>query len=95
MQGKLFPNFTSILFDYLFITWETNYVRNRGFWTCLSWFYRIDQELRSTLSRVGLSSEFSKYFDKLPLRILHDVLCRVFRFFKASFNALTSQLIEF
>ena len=49
----------------------------------------------STLSRVGLSSEFSKYLDKIPLRILHDVLCRVFRFFKASFNALTSQLIEF
>ena len=47
MQGKFFPNFTSILFDYLFITWETNYVRNRGFWTCLSWFYRIDQELHA------------------------------------------------
>ena len=70
---KLFPNFTSILFDYLFITWVTNYVRNRGF-------------------------RFSKaeYFDKIPLRILHDVLCRVrVRFSKASFNALTSQFIEF
>ena len=49
----------------------------------------------STLSRIDLSSKFSECFDKIPLRILHDVLCRVFRFSKASFNALTSQFIEF
>ena len=27
--GELFPNFTSILFDYLLISWVTNYVPNR------------------------------------------------------------------
>ena len=46
---------------------------------------RIDLELHS-LERLelkfGLSSEF---FDKIPLRILRDVLFRVFRFSKASF----------
>ena len=51
---------------------------------------RIDQELHS-LERLelkfGLSSEF---FDKIPVRILLDVLCRVFRFSKASFYALAS-----
>ena len=26
---KLFPNFTSIPFDYLLISWETNYAHNR------------------------------------------------------------------
>ena len=49
----------------------------------------------STLSRVDFSSKFSECFDEIPLRILHDVLCRVFRFSKASFNSLTSQFIEF
>ena len=36
--------------------------------------------------KFGLSSEF---FDKVPVRILLDVLFRVFRFSKASFCALT------
>ena len=49
----------------------------------------------STLSRVDLSSKVSECLDKIPLRILHDVLCRVFRFSTASLNALTSQFIEF
>ena len=48
---------------------------------------RIDRELPS-LERLelkfGLSSEF---FDKIPVRSLLDVLFRVFRFPKASFNA--------
>ena len=33
---KLFPNFTSIPFDYLLISWVTNYTYNRGVLTCLS-----------------------------------------------------------
>ena len=33
---KLFPNFTSIPFDYLLISWVTNYTHNRGVLTCLS-----------------------------------------------------------
>ena len=57
------------------------------------WLYRIDRELHA-LKRLelkfGLSSEFSEFFDKIPVRILFDVLFRVFRFSKASFNAPTS-----
>ena len=46
---KLFPNFTSIPFDYLLISWVTNYVSNLGFLTCLSWIISIEN---STLSNV-------------------------------------------
>ena len=42
--------------------------------------------------KFGLSSEF---FDKIPVRILLDVLFRVFRFSKASFCALTSSFMTF
>ena len=56
---------------------------------------RIDRELPS-LERLelkfGLSSEF---FDKIPVRILLDVLFRVFRFSKASFYALVSSFMTF
>ena len=55
----------------------------------------IDRELHS-LERLelkfGLSSEF---VDKIPVRILVDVLFRVFRFSKASFCALTSSFMKF
>ena len=55
----------------------------------------IDRELHS-LERLelkfGLSSEFS---DKIPVRILLDVLFRVFRFSKASFYALSSSFMTF
>ena len=57
---------------------------------------RIDRELLYSLERLelkfGLSSEF---FDKIPVRILLDVLFRVFRFSKASFCALTSSFTAF
>ena len=57
---------------------------------------RIDRELLHSLERLelkfGLSSEF---FDKIPVRILLDVLRRVFRFSKASFCALASSFITF
>ena len=36
-----------------------------------------------------------RIFDKIPIRILLDELSRVLRFFKASFNALTSSFITF
>ena len=56
---------------------------------------RIDRELHS-LERLelkfGVSSEF---FDKIPVRILLDVLFCVFRFSKASFCALTSSFMTF
>ena len=42
--------------------------------------------------KFGLSSAF---FDKIPVRILLDVLFRVFRFSKASFYALTSSFMTF
>ena len=55
----------------------------------------IDRELYS-LERLelkfGLSSEF---FDKISVRILLDVLFRVFRFSKASFYALASSFMTF
>ena len=46
---KLFPNFTSIPFDYLLISWVKNYVSNLGFLTCLSWIVSIEN---STLPNV-------------------------------------------
>ena len=55
----------------------------------------IDRELHS-LERLelkfGLSSEC---FDKIPVRILLDVLFRVFWFSKASFYALASLFMTF
>ena len=36
-----------------------------------------------------------EFFDKIPVRILLDVLFRVFRLSKASFDALTSSFITF
>ena len=45
---------------------------------------RINRELRS-LERLEL-----KFFDKIPVRILLDVLIRVFRFSETSFYALAS-----
>ena len=57
---------------------------------------RIDRELLHSLERLelkfGLSSEF---FDKIPVRILLDVLFRAFRFSKTSFCALTSSFMTF
>ena len=44
---KLANNFTSIPFDYLLISWVTNYVSNLGFLTCLSRIVSIEN---STLS---------------------------------------------
>ena len=49
MQVKLFPNFTSIPFGYLLISWVMNYISNLGFLTCLSWIVSIKN---STLSNV-------------------------------------------
>ena len=57
---------------------------------------RIDRKLLHSHERLelkfGLGSEF---FDKIPVRILLDVLFRVFRFSKASFCALTSSFTAF
>ena len=57
---------------------------------------RIDRELLHSSERLelkfGLSSEF---FDKIPVRILLDVLFCVFRFSKPSFYALASSFMTF
>ena len=57
---------------------------------------RIDRELLHSSERLelkfGLSSEF---FDKIPFRILLDVLFCVFRFSKPSFYALASSFMTF
>ena len=60
MRLKLFPNFTSISFDYLLISWVTNnyYVSSRGFLTFLSWIVLIDRELHS-VKRLELKFGFS------------------------------------
>ena len=84
---KLFPNFTSIPFDYLLISWVMNYVSNLGFLTCLSSIENSCTLWKRLELKFGLSTEF---FNKITVRILHDVLFRVFRFFKASFYALAS-----
>ena len=56
----------------------------------------INRELLHSVEHLelkfGLSSEF---FDKIPLRILLDVLFRVFKFSKASFCALISSFMTF
>ena len=62
---KLFPNFTSIPFDYLLISWVTNYVSNLGFLTCL---------LHSLKYLAYKVQNFSDFFCKIPVRILLDVL---------------------
>ena len=57
-----------------------------------SWIFDMFIGVLSHLSR---RSEFSECFNKIPVRILHNVLFRVFRFSKASLNALTSSFIKF
>ena len=59
---------------------------------------RIDREFHSLKHlevKFGLSSEFLEFFDKISVRILLDVLSRVFRFSKASFYDLTFSFITF
>ena len=51
-EVKLVSNFTSIPFDYLLISWVTNYALNRGVLTCLS--YRELQALNSLSHMVWL-----------------------------------------
>ena len=48
---KLFPDFMSIPFDCLLISWVTNFVSNLEFLTCLSWMTDVSIE-NSTLSNV-------------------------------------------
>ena len=56
---------------------------------------RIDRELPS-LERLELKFGLSlDFFDKISVRILFDVLFRVFRFSKASFCALASSFMTF
>lgn len=45
--------------------------------------------------KFSLSSEFAEFFDEIPVRILHDMLFRMFRFSQVSFNAMTSSFIKF
>ena len=100
-QVKLCPNFASIQqqqripFDYLYISWFTSYVSNLGFLVDMFILDGIDRELLS-LERLelkfGLSSQI---FDKIPIRILLDVLFYLFRFSKVSFYSLASSFMTF
>ena len=85
MQVKLFPNFTSMPFDYLLISWIFDMFIPDHINQKLHSFERLELKF-------GLSSEF---FDKIPVRILLDMLFRVFRFSKASFYALASSFMTF
>ena len=76
-QAKLFPNFTSKPFDYLLISWVTNYVSNLGFLTCLSWIVSIENCILSNVWTLNLAykvQNFSDFFGKIPVRVLLDVL---------------------
>ena len=54
----------------------------------------IDRELLHSLERLELKFRLSSdFFDKIPVRILLDVLFRVFRFSKASFCTLASSFM--
>ena len=54
----------------------------------------IDRELLHSLERLELKFRLSsEFFDKIPVRILLDVLFRVFRFSKASFCTLASSFM--
>lgn len=56
-QVKLYPNFTSTPFDYLLVSWVTNYANNRGFWLvyCLKKFQpNVHYKLTRTISSVYL-----------------------------------------
>ena len=72
------PNFTSKPFDYLqvLISWMTNYSHNHRFLTRLSYWLSIKNSTQWELYSLnfGLSSEFSEFFDKIPDRIILDVL---------------------
>ena len=72
---KLFPNLTSIPFNYLLISWVTNYVSNRGFFTCL-WPFILEGRSR-THSLKSLELKFwlkviPLFCAELPL--LHTIL---------------------
>ena len=65
---RLFPNFTSISFDYLLISWVKNYVySNRGFLTSLSlqnlWLFLLAFNLTETNTRLS--------FDETVTRVQH------------------------
>ena len=76
---KLFPNFTTIPFEYLLISCVTNYVSNLGFLTCVSWIVSIENSdslkcFTKTLNLAYKVQNFSDLFGKIPVRILLDVL---------------------
>ena len=71
---KLFPNFTSIQFDYLLISWVTNYVSNLGF-LILDHINRELHSLKCLDLKFGCKvHNVSDFFGKIPVRVLLDVL---------------------
>ena len=93
---KLFPNFTSIPFDYLLLNFMGDELRSQSWIFDIFILDRIDRELHSLRSlelKFGLSSDFSEFVRKQLLEsFLMFSLC-VYRFSRASFNALTSSFI--
>ena len=75
-------------------SWRGEYLPSPAFKTC-SVLDRIDRELHS-LERLLLEFDSSlEFFDKIPIRILLDMLFGVFRFSKASLYALASSFMTF
>ena len=94
---KLFSKFTNIPFDYLLISWVTNYVSNLGFLTCLSWIVSIKNSTLLNVYTLNLAYKVQNLPDFFGKYLLESILmfsC-VFRFSKASFCALTSSFTAF
>ena len=98
--GQNVWNYSLISWEYHLITY-TNIMGDelhQQLWIFDIILYRIDWELHSLKCsdlKCCLSTGFSKFFDKIPIRILLDVLFCVFKFSKASFCALTSSFKAF
>ena len=80
--------FTSIPFDYHIMDDKLS-LQSWAF-DLFTGVYRIDRELQALKSL-----ELKFWLRIIVFRIFLDVLFRVFTFFKASFNALTSLIITF
>ena len=69
-----------------------NYDHNHRFLTVFMELIIIEELHAMNMLEVKfwlISSEFSEFFNNIPYRILLDVLFCVFRFSKASFNAMS------
>ena len=81
---KLFPIFTSLPFLLLLIDKMGDKLPSQS-WVVACLSYRELHALKSLGHTFGLGLQVSECFDKVHVRILFDVLFRVFRFFLSVF----------